>query len=149
MSIIAVVEKGGQRIDDAEVGAFINGECRGAVTFRNGYYFLTVMGSSADDKDATIELRVYHDGKDYVIENEKLFVSDGTYGSLEDPYLLNLDKASSGISSVCGDSIATDTEWYTLQGYKIGRRPAQPAIYIHRGKTVVITTSTRPTKSSW
>ena len=139
MAFITVVEKNDERIEDAEVGAFINGECRGAIAFSGGYYFLTVMGSSADDKDATIELRVWHNGQEYVIENEKHFVSDGVYGTLEQPYVLDLDKVSEGIHTV---SVSTDNdaEWYTLQGFKIGRRPTEPGIYIHRGETVVITT---------
>ena len=139
MAFITVVEKNNERIEDAEVGAFINGECRGAIGFSGGYYFLTVMGSSADDKDATIELRVYHNGQEYVIENEKYFVSDGAYGTLEQPYVLDLDKVSQGIHTV-SVSADDDTEWYTLQGFKIGRRPIQPGIYIHRGETVVIKT---------
>ena len=138
MAIIAVVEKDGQRIDDAEVAAFIGGECRGAVGYRRGYYFLTVMGSSVDDRDATIELRVYHDDREYIVENEKPFVSDGAYGTLEEPYVLNLDKAVEGISSVYAND--ADTEWYTLQGFKIGRKPTSPGVYIHRGQTVVLTT---------
>lgn len=49
MNIIAVVQKDGEQLENAEVAAFINGECRGAVHFKDGYYFLTVMGSAADD----------------------------------------------------------------------------------------------------
>lgn len=142
MAFITVVEKGGERLEDAEVAAIINGECRGAVTIHNGYYFLTVMGSSADDKDATIELHVYHDGKEYTVENEKHFVSDGAYGTLEDPYVLSLDNATEGISVVSGLP-ADDTEWYTPQGFKIGRRPNQPGVYIHRGEKVVIKRNTK------
>ena len=136
MTFIAVVEQGGERVEDAEVAAFINGECRGAITFSSGYYFLTVMGSSADDKDATLELRVYHDGQEYIVENEKHFISDGAYGTLEQPYVLDLDKVSEGIRTIAVDD--ADTEWYTLQGYKLGRKPTRPGVYIHRGVTEVI-----------
>jgi len=139
MAIIAVVMRDGQPVEDAEVAAFINGECRGAVAFKNGYYFLTVMGSSADDRDATIELRVWHDGQEYVIENEKRFVSDAAYGTLDEPYVLTLDAEAVGITVVDGFAIDNDdSDWYTLQGFKIGRRPTQPGVYIHRGEKVTI-----------
>jgi len=137
MAIIAVVVRDGQPVEDAEVGAFINGECRGAVAFHNGYYFLTVMGSSADDRDATIELRVWHDGQEYIIENEKRFVSDAAYGTLDEPYVLDLDDTV-GISVVDGFAIDDDSDWYTLQGFKLGRKPTSPGVYIHRGERVVL-----------
>ena len=137
MAVIAVVEKDGNRVEDAEVAAFINGECRGAVSFHKGYYFLTIMGSSSADKDATIELRVWHDGQEFIVENEKTFVSDAAYGTLEAPYVLRLDNATTGISTV-GISEGDDGEWYTLQGFKLGKRPNVPGVYIHKGKTVVI-----------
>jgi hypothetical protein len=31
-----------------------------------------------------------------------------------------------------------DDDWYTLQGFKIGRKPTQPGVYIHKGQTVTI-----------
>jgi hypothetical protein len=137
MAFIIVVEKDGVSIEDAEVGAFINDECRGAVTFHSGYYFLTVMGSSTDDRGATIELRVWHDGQEYVIENEKPFVSDASYGTLEAPYVLKLD-GTVGISVLDGSAVEEDTDWYTLQGFKIGSKPTRPGVYIHRGEKVTI-----------
>lgn len=36
------------------------------------------------------------------------------------------------------DSDDSDTEWYTLQGYKIGRKPKVRGVYIHRGEKVTI-----------
>lgn len=135
MTFIAVVEKDGERIENAEVGAFINGECRGAVGYHEGYYFLTVMGASADDSDATIELRVWYDGQEYIVENEKHFVSDGAYGTLDEPYVLNLDNAT-GIRTISMDD--DDDDWWTLQGFKIGRKPT--GVYIHHGHKVTVST---------
>ena len=137
MTFVIVVEKGGQRIEDAEVSAFINDECRGAVSYYKGYYFLTIMGSSSDDRDAKIELRIYHDGQEYIIENVKPFISDASYGTLEEPYVLKLEDTTTGIRSFAYGNY-DDTEWYTLQGFKIGRKPTQPGVYIHRGERVVI-----------
>ena len=133
MTFIAVVEKDAERVEDAEVAAFVNGECRGAVSIHNGYYFLTVMGSSSDDERSTVELRVWSDGKEYVVENEKRFVSDSAYGTLEEPYVLNLDNVT-GIRTITNDD--DDSEWYTLQGFKIAKRPRHAGVYIHRGEKV-------------
>ena len=46
--------------------------------------------------------------------------------------LTDLGTAAVGISE------ADDGEWYTLQGFKLGKRPNVPGVYIHKGKTVVI-----------
>ena len=136
MSIIAVVKKDGQERDDAEIGAFINGECRGAIGYNNGYYFLTVMGSSEDDAEAKMELRVFIDGEEFVVNDQLPFISDAFYGSLDEPFVLDVD--ATAIHTVVDDSVIDDTEWYTLQGYKIGRRPVLPGVYIHCGNKVVI-----------
>ena len=148
MIMIAVVEKDGSAVEDAEVAAFIGDECRGAVSCKNGYYFLTIMGSSADDQEKTIELRVWHNGQEYIVENDKRFVSDAAYGTLDEPYILSLgtptaitmvdgssqSEASQGPSAAIDD----DGDWWTLQGFKIGRKPTQPGVYIHHGQKVTV-----------
>ena len=138
MNIVAVVEKDGQRMENAEVAAFIDDECRSAETFMNGYYFLTIMGSSADDIDKAIEIRVFVDGEEYVFEIGKTFMSDAVVGTLEEPYVLNVNEVN-GIRDINADDI-DDMEWYTLQGFKIGRRPTQPGVYIHGNKKVTVST---------
>lgn len=134
MNIIAVVRQDGEDVDDAEVGAFVDGECRGTIKWINGYYFLTIMGSSADYANNTVEIRVHKDGKDYVME-EFEFVSDAVYGTLDNPYVLDL--SASGIENANYDD-EDDTEWYTLEGFKIGRRPMKQGVYIHRGHKVTV-----------
>ena len=54
--------------------------------------------------------------------------------SLDEPYVLNLN--TTAIRTVKGDE--DDTDWYTLQGYKIGKKPTKQGVYIHHGKKVVI-----------
>ena len=133
MNVIAVVQLDGENLDNAEVGAFANGECRGAVNCINGYYFLTIMGSSVDDMETPFEIRVHHEGQDYVV-TELPFISDAVYGSLENPYVIDLN--ATGIRNVNYDD--DDTEWYTLEGFKIGRRPTKSGVYIHRGQKVTV-----------
>lgn len=135
MNIIAVLEKDGIPVEDAELGAFIDGECRGAVTYNNGYYFLTIMGSAQEDATLPIQLKAYYEGEEYIVDNSKTFISDAVYGTLDDPYVLTL--SVTGIRDIYNDD-ENDTEWYTLQGYKIGRRPTVPGVYVHNGKKVTV-----------
>ena len=136
MIMVAVVEKDGEPVEDAEVGAFIGGECRGAVGCKDGYYFLTILGSAEQDRNTNVELRVWHDGEEHVIENEKRFVSDAAYGTLENAYVLSLG-SNTGISNVSAGA-AEDGDYYTLQGFKTGRKPTKAGVYIHNGKKVTI-----------
>ena len=136
LSIIAVVKKDGQERDDAELGAFIDDECRGAIAFRKGYYFLTVMGSSQDDSQKKMELRVYVDGEEYMVDDTLPFISDAFYGSLDEPYVLDIN--ATAIRSIVAGDTDDDDDWWTLQGFKIGRKPTQPGVYIHHGNKVVI-----------
>ncbi len=136
MNIIAVVKKDGRVRDDAEIGAFINGECRGAICCNSDYYFLTIMGSSEDDAGKYVELRVFVDGEEYSVDKSLLFFSDAFHGSLDAPYVLDVDVTA--IRSIAGDDADDDDDWYTLQGVKMDRRPTQQGVYIHHGKKVTV-----------
>ena len=136
LSIIAVVKKDGQERDDAELGAFIDGECRGAIAFRKGYYFLNVMGSSQDDSQKKMELHIYVDGEEYMVDDTLPFISDAFYGSLDEPYVLDIN--ASAIREISSSADDDDDDWWTIQGFKIGRKPTQPGVYIHHGNKVVI-----------
>jgi hypothetical protein len=54
------------------------------------------LGSATDDIDNNVELRVYLDDEEYTIGNIS-FVSDAVYGTLDDPYILDLDLDPTGI----------------------------------------------------
>ena len=135
MNLIAVVKKDGQESDAAEVAAFVNGECRGAISYNNGYYFLTVMGDAQTDTYSKVEIRVYIEGEEYVVQLMD-FISDAMFGSLEEPFVLDID--ATAIRDITLDDDADDTEWYTLQGYKLGRKPTLQGVYIHKGNKVTI-----------
>lgn len=135
MNMIAVVKKDGSLVEDAEVAAFVNGECRGAVDYNNGYYFLTVLGSSSEDLNETVEIIVRIGGEEYAVASQP-FVSDAFYGSLDEPYVLDVD--ATAIRTVTFDDIDDDEDWFTLQGVKLNHRPSQQGVYLHRGEKVVI-----------
>ena len=137
MSVLAVVKKDGVNIDNAEVGAFINGECRGAISCNRGYYFLTILGSTGEDDGKEITIKVYVDGEEYVVPNNLKFSSDRFYGSLDNPYVIDVN--TSGIRVIDSDTADDDADWMTLQGFKLSRKPTKSGVYIHRGKKVMIT----------
>lgn len=94
MAILATIVRDTELIGDAELAAFIDGECRGAVKGDGIYYFLTILGTAAEDQGKKIELRVWHDGREEVLPDQGYtFISDANYGSFDDsPVLLELEK---------------------------------------------------------
>ena len=71
------------------------------------------------------------------IDNTQTFVSDDNIGTSWNPYVIDLSDVLTGITVVNGSPV-DDSDWWTLQGYKIGRKPTQPGVYIHHGKKVTI-----------
>ena len=61
------------------------------------------------------------------------YISDVNIGTPWNPYVIDLSEMRTGISTIAADD---DNE--TLQGFKIGRKPTQPGVYIHHGKKVTI-----------
>ena len=102
----------------------------------NGYYFLSVLGSSADDINSEVEMRVYADGEEFIFEKTQPFISDAILGTLDEPYVL--DVAATAIRTVTFDDIDDDNDWFTLQGVKLNHRPSQQGVYLHHGEKVVI-----------
>ena len=94
------------------------------------------MGSSEDDSQKKMELRVWVDGEEYTVDNSLPFISDAAYGTLDEPYVLDID--ATAIRSIAAAATADDDDWWSLQGFKIGRKPTQPGVYIHKGQTVTI-----------
>ena len=82
-------------------------------------------------------------GKDFRLKDiakwhqERNFpLSGGTYCGYH--YVIDLSEIRTGISTIAADDADNDSDWWTLQGFKIGRKPTQPGVYIHHGKQVVI-----------
>jgi len=70
------------------------------------------------------------------------FSTDANIGTPWEPFVIDLAELN-GIRLIDGDQ-ADDTEWYTLQGFRLGHKPASPGIYIHRGKKVSFVGANRP-----
>jgi hypothetical protein len=135
MSMVVQLIKDGEPVTDAELGAFIDDECRGAAVASetSGLYYLLIAG---EGHGKAMQICAAIDGIVTTVCTTVPFNNDAIIGTPWEPFIIDLDDPS-GISGVFSDVIA-DTEWYTLQGFKIGRRPTTPGVYIHRGQKVTI-----------
>ena len=134
--VIRLLAADGSPVDTCEVGAFIGDECRGAARASSrGLYYLVISG---DGSGQPMTLRTCIDGEVIDIDNSLMYVSEDNIGTSWDPYVIDLSRFLAGIIAVDGSPTDDDSDWYTLQGFKIGRRPTQPGVYIHRGEKVVV-----------
>ena len=109
MSIIARVMNGDKAVHGVEVGVFAGDECRGAATEEfssvnttDGYWFLTVAG----DEAAPLTIKV-HDpttGETITIQQTLTYTDDATLGSLDEPYIIQLN-AAQGVEEVPSDQV--------------------------------------------
>ncbi len=83
-------------------------------------------------------MRTCINGETVVIDNTQTYISDVNIGTPWNPYVIDLSEIRTGISTIAADDDENDSNWYTLQGFKIDRRPTQTGVYIHHGKKVVI-----------
>ena len=135
MSMVVKLVNNDEPVTNAELGAFIDDECRGTAVASetSGLYYLLIAGEGLG-KD--MQIRAAIDGTVTTVCTSVPFNSDAIIGTPWEPFVIDLDDLT-GISAVSSDLI-DDTEWYTLQGFKIGRRPTAPGVYIQRGQKVTI-----------
>lgn len=134
MTMVIQLKDGETVVDTYEVGAFVGEECRGAVRANaNGLYYLVISGEGSGQ---AMTLRTCQNGEIIDIDNTQQFVSDGNIGTSWEPYVIDLGTFT-GISNITADD-ADDSDWWSLQGFKIGRKPTMPGVYIHHGHKVTI-----------
>ncbi len=66
-----------------------------------------------------------------------LHLTDATTSTAKG-FVLMLDTATTGISTIEVQDDATNTPWYTIDGRLLGGEPSQRGIYIHNGKKIVV-----------
>jgi len=136
MSMVISLKDGEQSVDTCEVAAYIGGECRGATRANGGLYYLIIAGEGSGQP---LELRTCINGEMVVIDNTQTYTTDVNIGTPWNPYVIDLNEVRTGITVVNGSADDDDdSDWWTLQGFKIGRKPTQPGVYIHHGDKVVI-----------
>ena len=119
MSMVISLKDGEQSVDTCEVAAYIGGECRGATRANGGLYYLIIAG---EGNGQPLELRTCINGEMVVIDNTQTYISDVNIGT----------------PCIAADDADDDSDWWTIQGFKIGRKPTKSGVYIHRGEKVTI-----------
>ena len=138
MTILATLwSADGVALVDAEIAAFIDGQCRGSIKCIDGYYFLTVLGNPSEDNNKPIALKAWVDGAEYDITAKSFYFSgDASYGSFKYGVVtLTLD-TQTGIRNVVADD--GEATWYDLSGRKLNSKPARKGMYINNGKKTIV-----------
>lgn len=138
MTILATLRTAdGVALVDAEIAAFIDGQCRGSIKCIDGYYFLTILGNPSEDNNKPIALKAWVDGAEYDITAKSFYFSgDASYGSFKYGVVtLTLDTQTGIRNAVADDGEAT---WYDLSGRKLNSKPARKGMYINNGKKTIV-----------
>jgi hypothetical protein len=139
MSMVIRLVDGLDDVTTAELGVFINDECRGAaVASPSDLYYLLISGQG---NGQPMEIRAALDGDIITICDALSFSTDANIGTPWEPFVIDLAELN-GISLIDRET-TDDTEWYTLQGFRLGQKPTSPGIYIHRGRKVIFTEENR------
>ena len=103
MTIVARVMNGTTVVENAEVGVFVDKECRAASAVDdNSLVFLTVAGETAGD---SLIFKVIYEEDEYVINQDVVYAEDAAMGTLNNPYVIQLDP-SNKVNDVLAPSIA-------------------------------------------
>ena len=102
LCLLAVVEIDGteQRSEELELGAFVNGECRGSAKLMyieplDRYYaMMTVMGEDGDEIEFAV-IDAQGDWTSYQSSTRLTFASDAIVGEFDDPYVVSFGSTTS------------------------------------------------------
>jgi hypothetical protein len=142
MTMVILLTNDGRPVSDAEVAAFIDGECRGAATatveengeeeLQNPLYYLLIAGEGSGQ---AMELRAAINGNIHVLsvgdgQSPLTYSSDGNLGTPWEPFVVDL-MHSQGIDSQPMYT-SPDGQWYDLSGRRISQ-PKKKGVYISVG----------------
>lgn len=127
MSLIARVTFDGNELPGAEIGIYAGDECRShAYTNDSGLAYVTIPGNAK----TTLTFKLLYKGKVYTSTTTLDYESDGIVGSTFNPFVINFD-TTTGIGTLTVDA-DENTEWFTVSGQKLGRKPKAAGIYIRK-----------------
>ncbi len=142
MTMVILLTNDGQPVSDAEVAAFVNGECRGAATatvddsgeeeLQHPLYYLLIAGEGSGQ---AMELRAAINGNIRVLsvgdgQSPLTYSSDGNLGTPWEPFVVDL-MSTQGIESMPVYS-SSNGQWYDLSGRRISQ-PKKKGVYISVG----------------
>ena len=109
MAILAKVYNGEELVMDAEVAAFVGGECRTTVfADENGYVCLTIPGEGQGD---VITLKVKVGENIYDVDQTIIYKDDDIVGSISEPYRIQI-----GENTALDNGVITSVTIYTKDG---------------------------------
>lgn len=127
MSLIARVTFDGNELPGAEICIYAGDECRShAYTNDAGLAYVTIPGNAK----TTLTFKLLYKGKVYTSTTTLDYESDGIVGSTFNPFVINFD-TTTGIGTLTVDA-DENTEWFTVSGQKLGRKPKAAGIYIRK-----------------
>lgn len=127
MSLITRVTFDGNELPGAEIGIYAGDECRShAYTNDAGLAYVTIPGNAK----TTLTFKLLYKGKVYTSTTTLDYESDGIVGSTFNPFVINFD-TTTGIGTLTVDA-DENTEWFTVSGQKLGRKPKAAGIYIRK-----------------
>lgn len=127
MSLIARVTFDGNELPGTEIGIYAGDECRShAYTNDAGLAYVTIPGNAK----TTLTFKLLYKGKVYTSTTTLDYESDGIVGSTFNPFVINFD-TTTGIGTLTVDA-DENTEWFTVSGQKLGRKPKAAGIYIRK-----------------
>lgn len=127
MSLIARVTFDGNELPGAEIGIYAGDECRShAYTNDAGLAYVTIPGNAK----TTLTFKLLYKGKVYTSTTTLDYESDSIVGSTFNPFVINFD-TTTGIGTLTVDA-DENTEWFTVSGQKLGRKPKAAGIYIRK-----------------
>lgn len=127
MSLIARVTFDGNELPGAEIGIYAGDECRShAYTNDAGLAYVTIPGNAK----TTLTFKLLYKGKVYTSTTTLDYESDGIVGSTFNQFVINFD-TTTGIGTLTVDA-DENTEWFTVSGQKLGRKPKAAGIYIRK-----------------
>lgn len=127
MSLIARVTFDGNELPGAEIGIYAGDECRShAYTNDAGLAYVTIPGNAK----TTLTFKLLYKGKVYTSTTTLDYESDGIVGTTFNPFVINFD-TTTGIGTLTVDA-DENTEWFTVSGQKLGRKPKAAGIYIRK-----------------
>ena len=102
-------------------------ECRShAYTNDAGLAYITIPGNAK----TTLTFKLLYNGKVYTSTTTLDYESDGIVGSTFNPFVINFD-TTTGIDILAVDA-DENTEWFTVSGRKLGRKPKAAGMYIRK-----------------
>lgn len=120
MTMVVKLTNGGETVVNAEIGAFINDECRGAAMSEgDGLYYLLIAGQG---NGQTIELRVAIEGQIVKTDSSQTYRSDGNVGTPWEPYVIDLTP-DAVIGDITGDGTVDVSDYIGIANHIMGNTP--------------------------